>query len=242
MSETLEANVIPATEPVPTSDAAAVASEAAEKADAKPDAKPDAKHEMDPRDLAIKDVSFKFRDTKRQLAAVLAELALYKPAPDANDPPDADALTRMIEERATALISERESQTKIDHFTASGNAAYPDFTQRCNQLADMGARDSPTFMQAITVLPDGYKLVASLAESPSEAIRVLGLPPVEMMLALIKMGAPAQADVVAKAPVAAVSRAPAPIRPIAAQSQADFDPSKLEGKAFQAWYNKHTRG
>jgi hypothetical protein len=137
-------------------------------------------------------------------------------------------------------VEQRENQAKTEAWIARGNADFPDFTERCNQLADMGAGDNPTFMQAVGELPDGHKVLANLAENPAETARILKLPPVRMALELATLS-----HRIAAAPPPApkpTSQAPPPIRPIQTTSRAEVRLESLEGDDFLHAWNKKTKG
>lgn len=198
-----------------------------------------AKPTPDPRDRAIRQMAFEQRETRRQLQALRDEQARANP-PDPNAPPTQADINRIVEERAAQLIEQRETRAKTDTWATAGAAEYPDFTERCNQLADMGAGENPHFMAAILDVPDGHKLVATLAEQPAEAARILRLAPVPMAIALANM-----AHQIAAAPPPPPPRpttqAPPPIRPLSTANRAEPSLDNLEGDAFRAEWHKRTR-
>ena len=211
----------------------------AESTAATPDAKADPKG--DPRDRAIRQLAFEQRETRRQLQAAREELERLHPR-DPNAPPAPAELDRIVEERARALIEQRETQGRTEAAIAAGNAAYPDFTERCNELAAMGAADNPAFMSTIWKIPEGHKVIAELAGNPADAARILKLPPVDLALELAGMAARiSAAPAPAPAPAKATSRAPPPITPLATAARTEVNPETMSEAAFQAWWNKQPR-
>jgi hypothetical protein len=209
----------------------------------KPDPKADPK--ADPRDRAIRQMAFEQRETRRQLQAARDELERIHPR-DPNAPPAPADIERMVQERAQALIEHRETQGRTEAAIAAGNAAYPDFTERCNELASMGAADNPAFMSTIWKIPDGHKVIVELAGNPADAARILKLPPVDLALELAGLAqrisaAPSAAPAPAPAPERATSRAPPPITPLATAARTEVNPETMSEAAFQVWWNKQTR-
>ena len=189
----------------------------------------------DARDRAIRQLAFEQRETRRQLAAARAQLERLQPRPDPSAPAAPADVERLIEERAAALVEQRAQAAKSQAWVASGEKEYPDFTERCNALADMGAAENKTFLAAIGELDAGHKVVAELANDPAEATRILALSPVKMALALAKLE-----DSLARKPAPApkpVSAAPAPIKPIASTARAEVTPDKMTPEQYQRWWN-----
>lgn len=203
-----------------------------------PPAPPDDKPKPDPRDRAIRQLAFAEREAKRQLKELQDRAAQSEPPRDPNAPPSQADIERIISERVTATIAQREQAAASEAWIAKGTADYPDFNERCNALADMGAGQNPAFMAAIGKLPEGQRVISDLADHPAEAHRILTLPPVELALELAAMAARLAA---APAPVKPSSSAPAPIRPLTATSRAEVDPERMTEAQYQDYWNKKTR-
>jgi hypothetical protein len=90
--------------------------------------------------------------------------------------------------------------------------------------------DNPVFMQAVTSMDDGHKVVAQLAENPQKAIEILSLPPVAMAVALARYASSTPAP---KPPP--VSTAPKPVKPIAGAAKVDPDLTKASDSE---WYRQ----
>jgi hypothetical protein len=194
---------------------------------------------LDQRDRAIRRLAQEQRDTVRQLRAAQERLERLQPR-DPNAPPSPADIDRQIEQRAQQLIEAREHQSRTEAAIAEGNAAFPDFTERCNQVAAMGATDNQAFMATIWKVPGAHKVVAELAENPADTARILSLPPVDLALELSRMShriatAPAP-------PPKPVTQAPPPIRPLETTARAEVDPNRMTSEQYQAWWNKRKRG
>lgn len=188
----------------------------------------------DPRDRAIRQMAFEARENKRQLQAATEALAKLNP-PDPNAPPTQAELDRLVDQRATVLVEQRETQARSTAWIAAGNADFPDFTERCNTLADLGAGSNAAFMAAVSKIGAAHKVVAELASNPGEAVRVLALPPVDMAVELAAMSYRIGA---AQPPPKPTTQAPPPIRPITGTARAEPDPSKMDGDEYLRWFRE----
>lgn len=209
------------------------------------EAKPaDAPKPPDPKDLAIRRLAFEQRETKRKLKEAQDRLAVAQPK-DPNAPLTRADIDRHIEERAQAIIAEREQKATNEAWVAKGAAEYSDFNARCNVLADLGAGENPAFMAAIGKLPTGHKVIAELADDPAEVTRILELSPVELGMEIASISArisAADAPDPAPPPPVVVTAAPPPIKPLATRARADVRPEDMSSEQYMAWWNKRTRG
>jgi len=93
-----------------------------------------------------------------QMAARLAALEAQvrnggQPAP----PPDPQ-LEAAINQEADRRAEERRLQDRINSFHQAGRDAYPDWTQRCNELQGMGA--DAQIAALLVEMPEGHKIAA----------------------------------------------------------------------------------
>lgn len=132
------------------------------------------------------------------------------------------------------------TQAEVDQMAAA-RAVEMDFNRRCNQAADAGRREfadfdakiaalrtvsptlgqdglpmiPPVFLEAALETGQAHKVLHTLASDPSEAERVMALPPlrqaIELQRIADKLAAPAQAPVDVPAAGGAPRPAPAPI-------------------------------
>ena len=89
--------------------------------------KPAEKPAPDPRDRVIRQLAFEAREAKRHATEAREQLERANPRNPAEPPSQAD-LDRIIEERVTQTIAQRDQATRTEAWIASGNAEYPDFT------------------------------------------------------------------------------------------------------------------
>ena len=140
------------------------------------------------------------------------------------DPKQFDSL---VEQRAAQIAAQKAYEAKAESWIHAGQKEYgaAQFNEICNEVAAMGAGDSPEFMQIVTdhdIIPDGHKVLAALRDHPEDAQRIVNLPPVKMAAALVAFANKAKPE------PAQISRAPEPIKPIGGSAKssepADDDP------------------
>lgn len=178
------------------------------------------------------------KTARAALEARLAELAPEQGEKQTFDPANFDTL---VKQEAARQIAAEKTKERGQGFVNAGVKEYGDggFTEKCNMVAAMGAGDSPEFMAIITdpeIIPDGHKVVAALADNPEEAQRILALEPIKMAAALTRFANAAPP----KAP-AALSSAPAPIKPVGGSAKASAPEDTDDMKAWIAKRNATAR-
>jgi hypothetical protein len=128
-------------------------------------------------------------------------------------PQTAEELERLIDSRAEAKAAQQAVQARVAAFHETGRAAFPDWTERCQSLMQMGA--DPAFAELLVETPDGAKVAAALADDPEAMERIAGLR-TERARA-IELGKFVATLENKPPPVQRTSAAPAPIQPIAAR-------------------------
>jgi small-conductance mechanosensitive channel len=125
-------------------------------------------------------------------------------------------------ERRTALIGEGVKDL--------GEEAW---NEKTSILHEYGATANAAFMQAITELPEGAKIVAALADDVDQLEGLLRKSPAAMAAHLGRMSA--QFEAPKKAPL---STAPKPVTPVGGSARAEVDPSKMSMKEYAAYRAK----
>jgi hypothetical protein len=145
---------------------------------------------------------------------------------------------KAVDAKAAEIAAQNIAKEKMDGLLNKGRAEFKDFDDRCNEVARMGAGDRLDFMGIVsdpTIITDGQKLIAQLAENPDEAERILKLPTVQMTAALVKF----QTEGNKAAPVRPLSAAPPPIKTIDGVSKGNDEPSDKDNMAdYAAKYRK----
>jgi hypothetical protein len=130
------------------------------------------------------------------------------------------------------------------------------FDESCNKVFDAGKGEfggdwdsslrtfqmlggaSPDFLQAITSMDHGHKVLHALGQDPETAERVLSLPPLRMALELARLEAKVSASAPTPKPV---SKAPAPITPVGGKS-APVEPAEFASTAEYIAWKKRNKG
>jgi hypothetical protein len=162
-----------------------------------------------------------------------AELESYRrqASPQPDRPPTPEDIPRLVAQQVAEKLAQERAQERATGFHDAGRAAYPDWNDRCQALVAMGFDSG--LADLLLELPDGSKVAGSLADDPEAAEKIASMKtPTARALALGRYGA-SLGERAAPTP-RAVSRAPAPIRPVAGSSaRVEFneyleaDPNKL---------------
>lgn len=156
--------------------------------------------------------------------------------PQPERPITPDDIPRIVEERVAAAVAQREAQSRVESFHKAGQAAYPDWQERCQSLMQMGA-DGP-MSELLVEMPEGAKVAAALADDPEELEKIAGLK-TERARAIALGRFAAAMESKPPPPARNVSRAPAPIRPISSgTARIDVDESRMTSAQLVEFYSK----
>lgn len=181
------------------------------------------------------------REAERKAAALEIELEQIRKGsqkPEGNGPENPEQpknLDELIERQVEQRLQQRTYQQRVNDWGKAGSDEFRDFNERCNLLADLGAGDRPDFMQIVTdptTIPNGHRVVAALADDPNEAARILALPTHTMSAELARFAEKLNA----KPKGNALSRAPAPIKPINGTAKPSEEPTSDD--AEEEWFRK----
>lgn len=181
----------------------------------------------------IAEAAFKEREAKRQMAAIAEENErLRKGLPQGADAIPATEIERRITERIEAARFAEDCNAIAE----VGEKAFKDFGTTKATYDLIGT--STEFLEGIAEIgrTDGKEAAArvyyELGKNPEEAYRIMNMKPAAMAVQLSKMAS-------AKPALKPVSRAPAPITPIGANSgRAGGMPSPDDDAAYRAWFLK----
>lgn len=181
-------------------------------------------------------------DAAREAQEAKAKLAAIESAqPEPNDPSKPvftpEAFNDAVKAEARRLATIEAMQTRTNNWVNTGNKEYGEagFSEMCNEVARMGAGDSPDFMALVTdpdVIPDGHKVIAAMRDNPEEAQRILAMPPVKMAAALTRF------STTAKPVDKPVSQAPKPIQTIGGTAKSSAPADNEDIKAWMAKRNE----
>lgn len=174
-------------------------------------------------------------EAKRQQDALAQELAQYRKTADNQAAPAAEDIPRMVQEQARQLVAQEKFNDACNKVFQAGVKESPDFEQNLKTLQSVG-EIKPDFLEAITEMDAGHRVLNHLGANPELAESILSLPPLKQAMALSKLEA-----TLGKPTPAPVSNFPAPITPVGSRA-APVDPESFATTAeYIAWRNKNRK-
>jgi len=168
-------------------------------------------------------------EEKRQREA--AEARLRELQPQAATQPGQALTPDQIRVEAKRLIEQERFDDACNKVFDAGKTDFGNEWDSSLRTFQMLGGASPDFLQAITSMDHGHKVLHALGQDPETAERVLSLPPLRMALELARL----EAKVSQSAPKPQVSKAPAPITPVGGKS-APVEPAEFASTAdYIAW-------
>lgn len=166
-------------------------------------------------------------DAAREVQQYRDQLARIQQGQPEQAHPAGDVET-LVQREARRLLAETKFNEACNKVYAQGKSEFPDFDQAVGNLQMVGV--SREFLEFTAASDAGAKLIRHLGTDLDEAARISALPPVLMARELtrleMKLSQPQPKP---------VSKAPAPITPIAASGSSSKDPSEMTDAEFAKW-------
>ncbi|MBU9403765.1 hypothetical protein KTE13_28880 [Burkholderia multivorans] len=170
-------------------------------------------------------------EEKRQREALEARLRELQP--DATTTTAQQMTADQIRAEAARLVAQEKFDAACNKVFDAGKTEFPDWDASLRTFQMLGGA-SPEFLEAVTSMDAGHKVLHHLGQNPEEAERLLSLPPLRMALELARLE-----TTVAQAKPAPVSKAPAPISPVGGKS-APVEPEEFATTAdYVAWRKRN---
>lgn len=170
-------------------------------------------------------------EEKRQREALEARLRELQP--DATTTTTQPMTADQIRAEATRIVAQEKFDTACNKVFDAGKTEFPDWDSSLRTFQMLGGA-SQDFLEAVTSMDAGHKVLHHLGQNPEEAERLLSLPPLRMALELARLEA-----TVGQAKPAPVSKAPAPISPVGGKS-APVEPAEFATTAdYIAWKRRN---
>jgi len=174
-------------------------------------------------------------EEKRQREALEARLRELQPQQETTGQP---MTAEQIRSEAKRLIEQERFDEACNKVFDAGKGEFGGDWDSSLRTFQMLGGASPDFLQAITSMDHGHKVLHALGQDPETAERVLSLPPLRMALELARL----EAKVGASAPTPKpVSKAPAPITPVGGKS-APVEPAEFASTAEYIAWKKRNKG
>jgi len=165
-------------------------------------------------------------EEKRQREALEAQLRQYQ-QPDQTQQPQKAMTADDIRTEAKRLVQQERFDEACNKTFEAGKKDFPDFEQSLRTFGMLGGA-SQDFLEAVTAMDAGHKVIHHLGGNPDEAERLLSLPPMRMAMELTRIEAS-----LSKAPP--VSKAPPPISPVGGRAAAPEPSEFASTEEYAAW-------
>jgi hypothetical protein len=174
-------------------------------------------------------------EEKRQREALEQQLQQYRqPAEQTQQPQQRQMSADDVRAEAKRLIQQEKFDDACNKVFDAGKGEFGNEWDSSLRTFQMLGGASPEFLEAVTAMDAGHKVLHHLGQNPEVAERLLSLPPLRMALELARLE-----STVGQAKPKPVSNAPAPINPIGGRS-APAEPEEFASTAEQiAWWKKH---
>jgi hypothetical protein len=204
------------------------------------------RRERDTEGRRVAQVRARLAAAERREAEQLAELEFYRRQAANVAPQDETPEMRYQRERAQ-IRTEVEQQIRTETFHQQGAAQYGDWKQRCDDLIGMGA--DPGFAALLVEMPggEGVKVAAALAADPDAVERISQLRTERARAVALGKYAATIEDTPTAAPMRvngaaapAVTRAPAPVRPVTGRASPQFNEYTATAQQLADFYMRQT--
>lgn len=171
-------------------------------------------------------------EARRLAEQAAAEVRQYREqlqrAQQGEQAPQVGNVETLIQQEARRLLAETTFNEACNKVYATGKQEFSDFDTAVANLQMVGMNRG--FLEFTAASDAGAKLIHHLGKDLDEAARISALPPVLMARELTKL------ELKLSQPQAKpVSKAPAPITPIAGTSGGSKDPSEMTDAEFAKW-------
>lgn len=177
-------------------------------------------------------------EERRQREALAARLAQYQQPteqPSGQQPVPQD-IDQLVEQRAAQRLADQNFNQACNRVFQEGVKADPNFETNLRVLKSVG-EIGREFLEVVTDMDEGHKVLNHLGANPDEADRILSLPPLKQARELAKL----EATLGKAAPPPPVSKAPAPITPVGSKA-APIDPDSFATtEDYIAWRKQNRK-
>lgn len=144
-------------------------------------------------------------------------------------------IDELVTKRAQEIAQQQEIAARGASVSKAGSEQFADFQSAVQTLDAIGITGEQ--VHALLGMDDAHKVIYILGKDPDEASRILSLPPLQQGRELERLASkPAPV-----APPKAVSKAPAPVKPVDGGTTADVDTSKMSMEEWAKWRAKSTK-
>ena len=172
-------------------------------------------------------------EERRQREALETQLRQYQQPAEAESS-DRPMTAEQIRAEAKRLVQEERFNEACNKTFEAGKKDFPDWDASLRTFGMLGGA-SQEFLEAITAMDAGHKVLHHLGQNPEAAERLLSLPPIRMAMELSRL----EASLSKAAPP--VSKAPPPISPVGGRA-APAEPTEFGStEEYVAWRKSHRK-
>jgi hypothetical protein len=178
-------------------------------------------------------------EERRQREALAAELAQYRQPTEqqqSQQPGQPQDIDQLVEQRAAQKLADRQFNDACNRVFQAGVKADPNFETNLRTLQSVG-EISRDFLEVVTDMDEGHKVLNHLGANPDEADRILSLPPLKQARELAKI----EASLGKAPPPPPVSKAPAPISPVGSRTTPAEPEEFASTEEYAAWVRKNRK-
>lgn len=170
-------------------------------------------------------------EERRQREAMEARLRQYEtqqPNADQSQSGNQPMTADQIRAEAKRLVQQERFDEACNKTFEAGKKDFPDFEQSLRTFGMLGGAPQE-FLEAVTSMDLGHRVIHHLGQNPEAAERLLSLPPLRMAMELTRL----ETSLSKAAPP--VSKAPPPISPVGGRA-APAEPSEFAStEEYAAW-------
>jgi hypothetical protein len=196
-----------------------------------PEQTPEQAAEKSRGDRRFAELTAKLSAAQRERDRLAAETEFYRRTYSQQQPPEQQTRDQQIMAEREAIRQEEYARIRTETFHERGEAEYPDWRQKCDDLVKMGA--DPNFAQLLVEMPEGPRIAAALATDPAEVERIANLRTERARAVALGRYAAQIEDAPGRAPAPRpVTSAPAPIRPVTGRASPAFNEYSADAQSL----------
>jgi len=197
---------------------------------------PEAEAKPSKLDRRLANLSARLSAADQDRARLEAELQRFRQQSPLQPEPEISPEVRAAAERIAAQIREQDrAKERADNFHEAGKAAFTDWPERCQSLMQMGA--DAQLAELLVEMKDGAKVAGALADDPEAVERIASIKTERGRAISLGMYAGLLAEK-EPPPRRAVSRAPAPIRPVNGAARTELLPQQMTSEQLVEYYSR----
>lgn len=140
----------------------------------------------------------------------------------------------LAQQKAAQLLAEQSFTQACNKVYEQGKSEFQNFDQALSNLHMVGINRA--FLELTAASDAGHKLIHHLGSDLDEASRIASLPPLQMARELTKLELE-----LSKPAAKPVSKAPAPISPVAGAGKPTKDPTEMTDAEFAEWRRSYKK-